>query len=141
MKTSLRLVSPTACLLPAALLTGCVGMAKISYDDAPRSPVQFASPQAERIFYDAILAQRFPTDGPHHQVSLNLTPPIWYHHWTVKSANVIFNQAAAAADTNHDGIITEDEALAFAKKQEAKLPPPQPSAKVASADPSGATMR
>jgi hypothetical protein len=117
MKTKTCLVPILARLLPAALLTGCVDLTKISYENSPRAEVQFASPKAEQIFYDAILARYFPADGPHHSLSLGMAPPVWYRHQTLKSSNVIFNQAVAAADTNHDGIITEDEALAYARKQ------------------------
>ena len=116
MNSKLKLPILAAALLAAAFATGCMNVTKIKYDDAPRVAVRFATPQAEQTFYDAILAEHFPTDGYHGSLTLFVSPPFWINHRTRQSSNVIFNAAAAEADLNHDAVITEDEADAFAAK-------------------------
>ena len=115
MKTKLPQFCLCAALLGACFLTGCVDVTRYTYNDAPLTPVRFETTMAEQTFYDAILAKRYPADGPHGYVVLYVKPPIWYAHRTLKSAHVIVNEAVAAADSNHDGVITEAEAAAFAK--------------------------
>jgi PadR family transcriptional regulator PadR len=121
-----------ACLLAASAalagLSGCVNLNTTYYDDAPRRDMRFASEQAATTFYNALLAERFPPpplqdDGQpvrdRDTLSLLVVTPLSSHH--AKSDHVIFNEAAAQADTNHDGLITEAEATAYANAVQTKL--------------------
>jgi hypothetical protein len=106
-------------------LSGCVHTTY--YDDAPRQDTRFESQQAATTFYNAVLAEHYPPpplrddDKPAHE-TLSLWVGENFVTWNhVKSSNVIFNDAAAQADTNHDGLITEAEAAAFANAVQAKF--------------------
>jgi hypothetical protein len=99
--------------MASAFLTGCAGTT-FSYQDAPPTPVQFESMKAEQTFYNAILAKYFPAfDGRANEFSSNLLEVGWDHEIR-QSSNVIFNEAVAAADTDHNNVITEAEANAYA---------------------------
>jgi hypothetical protein len=98
------------------LLSGCT-MTKINYADAPLTPVKFESVQASQTFYQAILAGYFPeknSKSNEYSFTLDVPSPLWFDHNTRESYRVIVNEAAARADTDHDGLITEAEATAFA---------------------------
>jgi len=100
-----------------ASLAGCVDLAK--YEDAPRSDIHFESLKAATTFYDAVLDEHFTiprkSDGTADKKSITIYIGENLVTWkTEKSSNVIFNEAAAIADANHDGTITENEADAFA---------------------------
>lgn len=90
------------------LASGCVVSTTIK--DAPRNPVRFASPLAAQTFYDAYLSAAYPQD----RTLLSLSMPSPYAHRTVSTDNVRFNSAVQIADSNHDGVISEKEARAFA---------------------------
>ena len=99
-----------------ALDAGCVSATKYSYQDAPKNNVQLASVTAASTFYDAMLAKRFPAQGPPHGM-VTVYVPMPYHHVTRSSSNVLLNAATAQADANHDGVISEEEAQAFATRK------------------------
>jgi len=119
MKTNPSRSALLAVTLASALLTGCT-LTKSSYEDAPLTPVKFESTQAAQTFYNAILARFFPADANEekndntYSAGLDVPMPLWYDHDTEKSYRVIVNEAVAKADANHDGVITETEAEAFA---------------------------
>jgi hypothetical protein len=92
----------------AALSSGCVIHTKIQ--DTARAAVQFSSPTAAQTFYDAYLSAADPQGVG--SVTLYVPTPYWRR--TVSTDNVRFNAAAAKADSNHDQIISEDEAQQFA---------------------------
>ncbi|MFO1488584.1 MAG: hypothetical protein U1F65_08905 [Verrucomicrobiota bacterium] len=96
----------------AGLAAGCV--TRTTVKDAARQDIQFATPQAAKVFYDTYLAKTDPKKN-----SATLYVPLPYQHNTVETDNVRFNAAAHAADTNHDGIITEEEAQTFAAQSRA----------------------
>ena len=106
-------------------LSGCVHTTY--YDDAPRQDTRFESQQDATTFYNAVLAEHYPPpplkdDGQPAHETLSLWIGENFVTWNhAKSSNVIFNDAAARADTNHDGLITEAEATAFANTVQAKF--------------------
>jgi hypothetical protein len=111
-------MNPTLLILAAVttstLLTGCVAVHKVHYEDATRTDVRFESLQASSTFYDALLAKKFPSQGKHSRILLGQT---LYTREKRDSANVIFNLAVAAADLNQDTIISDTEAHSFAATQ------------------------
>jgi hypothetical protein len=78
--------------------------------DASRQNIHFATPQAAQTFYDTYLSVADPKG--HGSTAVYLPLPYW--HRTVSTDNVRFNSAAQIADSNHDGVISEEEARAFA---------------------------
>jgi hypothetical protein len=99
----------------SALLAGCAGTT-YTYQDAPPTPVKFESIKAQQTFYDALLVKYFPafdnrSKGFYFESNL---VAIGWNHGVCPSSNVIFNEAVALADANHDGTITETEAQAYA---------------------------
>jgi len=111
------------------LFSGCT-MSKTTYEDAPLAAVKFESVQASQTFYNAILAGYFPVqeDGSKqsndYSANLDVPMPLWVKHDTTESYRVIVNEAVAKADVNHDGVITEAEAEAFAAEGAAKSAEP-----------------
>jgi hypothetical protein len=108
------IVSITTALLIAAV-SGCVTRAIVKNE--PRKNIQFASVAAAQVFYEAYLNHTHPvwpdsTNAVINNVSVTIHLPYWQYH-TV-SENVRFNRAVEAADTNHDGVISEAEAQAYA---------------------------
>jgi len=117
MKMSPNIIRPIllAGAMASALLVGC-STTSYTYQDAPQTPVKFESLQAEQTFYDAVLAKYYPApkspDGKGFDSDLYL--PLSIEHDVRKTSHVLFNEAVAAADTNHDGVITEAEAKTYA---------------------------
>ena len=100
-----------AAMTTSTLLTGCVAVHKVHYEDATRTDVRFESLKASSTFYDALLAKTFPAQGKDSRILLGQT----LYTWEMRhSANVIFNSAVALADLNHDAIISDTEAHSFA---------------------------
>ena len=107
-----RIILTTGAIM-SALSTGCYS-AKHTYQDAPPAPLQFDSMKAEQTFYNAVLAKYFPAfDSSTWDVEAQMSP-IEYDNEVRKSSNVLFNEEVAVADANHDGIITQSEADAYA---------------------------
>jgi len=88
-----------------ALLPGCVMQTNVK--DEPRQTVRFATARAAQVFYDAYR-------GPIEKRSISISFGLPYAYRTVPSDNVTFNVATRAADADHNGVITEKEANAFA---------------------------
>ncbi len=94
--------------LLTCLTSGCVS--HISIKDEPRKNVRFSSPKAAQTFYDAYLS----ADSPKRSLSLGIFVPLPYRHQTVSTDNVRFNSVVQKVDSNHDGVISDKEARAFA---------------------------
>lgn len=107
MKTT-HLTIPAIIALLGCLTSGCVTQTTVK--DEPRQSVHFSDPQAAKTFYDAYLAAASPKG--HGTVAVYVPLPYW--HRTVSSDNIRFNSAVRTADSNHDGVISEEEARAFA---------------------------
>ncbi len=106
-----HLIIPATIALLTCLMSGCVTHTAIKNE--PRQSVRFSSPQAAQTFYDAYLSANSPEgDG---SVALFVALP--YQHRTVSTDNVRFNSAVRTADSNHDGVISEKEARAFAAQK------------------------
>lgn len=114
MKTN-RILASAAVALLAGLAAGCVSHTTVKNES--RQNVRFSSPEAAQNFYDAYLAS-FSPDG-NGSVNIYLPPPYWHH--TVKSDNVRFNAAVQSADLDHDDVISDEEAQAFAAKSKRRM--------------------
>lgn len=99
-------------LILAAFVAGCA--TRTTVKDAARQNVQFTTPKATQVFYDTYRADTEPKGN-----SFALAVPLPYQHKTLATDNVRFNAAVKTADTNHDGIITEEEAQTFAAQSRA----------------------
>ena len=101
-------------ILLIAGLTGCV--TRVITKNEPRRQVSFASATAAQTFYDAYLAHYHSNWPSTNAVINNVSVSIHLPYWQYKnvSANVRFNRAVEAADTSHDGTISEVEAQAYA---------------------------
>jgi hypothetical protein len=106
MKTSVIIITLFACIA-----SGCV--TRTTVKDEPRQHVRFASQQAAETFYEAYLAIYYPSNKRDSTMVYIATP---YGHRKVSSDNVHFNAAVKSADADSDGIISDNEAAAYAKK-------------------------
>lgn len=107
---SMKPTIPALIALLSCLTSGCV--TRITYKNEPRRGVRFSNVQAAQAFYEALLFANTPKGRG--VVSLGI--PLPYGHRTLSTANVRFNEAVQTADSNHDGIISESEARAFASR-------------------------
>jgi hypothetical protein len=103
-------IIPIIIALFGCLMSGCVMYTSIK--DEPRQSVRFSSPEAAQTFYDAYLSVASPKGRG--SVVIYITLP--YRHRIVSTDNVHFNSAVLLADSNHDGVISDDEARASAAK-------------------------
>ena len=103
------LVIPTAIGLIS--MTGCV--TRTTVKNEPRETIHFGSERAAQTFYEAYLANRYPSDKK-NVVAVWIGLP--YRHYTVSTDNVHFNQAVQSTDRNGDGVISEEEARDYAAK-------------------------
>jgi hypothetical protein len=110
MKTT-HVTIPAIIALLSCLTSGCVSHTTIK--DEPRRSVRFSSPQAAQIFYDAYLSAA----SPKGRGSVNVYVALPYQHETVSTDNVLFNAAVQTADSNHNAVISTEEARAFAVQQ------------------------
>jgi hypothetical protein len=110
MKTT-HVTIPAIIALLSCLTSGCVSHTTIK--DEPRRSVRFSSPQAAQIFYDAYLSAASPKGRGSVSVYVGLP----YQHETVSTDNVLFNSAVQTADSNHNAVISTEEARAFAVQQ------------------------
>jgi len=104
-------------LMLASVLAGCISSRSVSYSDVERVKVSFASERAGRLFYETL--SRLPheeREESKNDVSLIL---INVERKTITGPNRFFNEAVARCDTDHDGIITEEEAQIFASSTKA----------------------
>jgi len=101
-----------ACL---TICSGCVTTATVR--DQPRCTVRFADARAAQTFYEAYIIKTYTrsmSPGMVLEVGVPAQPP--YEHLEYMTDNVFFNAAIAAADANHDGVISEDEALQYSDR-------------------------
>ncbi len=101
-----------AALIP--LLAGCISTHKTVVNDESRVPVTFESDAAARVFYEALSRQ--PQGGQKQESRTEISIPVVFdmERKVVTGPNQAFNQAVAHCDTNHDGVITEQEARIYA---------------------------
>ena len=103
-------------VLLGCIASGCV--TRTTFKDEPRQSVHFASAEAAQTFYDAYLARNYRYSPPDktkmNEVTVIIAMP--YRLFTVQTENFRFNHAIQLADTNHDGIISDVEAQAYAVK-------------------------
>ena len=102
---------PAIVALLSCLTSGCVTHTTIK--DEPRQSVRFSSAQAAQTFYDAYLSSASPKG--HGSVTVSVPLPYW--HQTVPTDNILFNKPVRSADSDRDGIISEEEAWAFAAQR------------------------
>lgn len=93
---------------------GCVttGIAR----NEPRSSIRFADPAAAQVFYDAYITKNYSRamgTGSYFEVGVPAQLP--YEHKEYPTDNVYFNAAVAAADTDRDGMISQDEARHYSE--------------------------
>ncbi len=115
MKT-IQFTIPATIAFISCLTAGCVSHTTIK--DEPRQSVRFSSSQAAQTFYDAYLS----TTSPKGRGSLSVFVALPYRHQTVSTDNVHFNCAVRAADSDHNGVISTEEASAFAIQQRKRKP-------------------
>lgn len=92
----------------SAGLTSCC-ITHVVIKDEARQRLRFSSATSAQTFYDAYLAVASPT--PKDSLTVSLLP-----YWKESSYtdNVHFNEAARTADTNHNRMISDTEAKAYA---------------------------
>jgi hypothetical protein len=88
--------------------SGCVTRSVVK--DEARQQVRFASAEAAQAFYETYLAVYYPPRAG-DSVALAVTMP--YRQERHSTDNVFFNAAVRSADSNRDGVISEDEARAY----------------------------
>ena len=95
-----------------AVCGGCVSTSTVKNE--PRATVQFASPTAAQVFYEAYITKIY-TRPMGENFCIGVGVPVWlpYKHREYLTDNVYFNAAVKAADTNHDGVISEEEAKRY----------------------------
>jgi hypothetical protein len=100
----------------AAAATGCIHTKETTYKDVTRTPVEFETETAGRLFYEAL--SKRPHGGSRTESSSKVSLPLVFsnEHRVVRGPNAAFNEAVAACDTNKDGRITETEARIFADR-------------------------
>ena len=100
-------------VLLAGLLSGCVSRA-ITQNE-PRQAVHFASAQSAQTFYDAYLAHHYPSNYGGNTNCISVMIPLPYRQYHERTENVRFNAAIKKADADHDGLISDYEAAAYAE--------------------------
>jgi hypothetical protein len=114
MKTRILVIPAIVVLIIAS---GCI--TRTTVENEPRQSVRFTSQQAAETFYEAYLANYYPsnkTNNFHFWIGL---PALYTHHY-VETDNVHFNEAVQLADTNHDGTISDAEAQTYAARTSAQ---------------------
>jgi hypothetical protein len=114
-----RLFRGAICLLFCVGAVGCVQTTSVK--DSPRAAVTFETAAGAQIFYEAYLSKNYGRSGKGNLI-VYVDIPLPYWHKEVKTDNVLFNDAISAADTNHDGIISDDEARAYSAKVHPNAP-------------------
>jgi hypothetical protein len=115
-----RLIRGLVVSLICAGGTGCVETTIVR--DAPRTGTTFESADGAKLFYEAYIAKNYVRDIKSNVAVYVHLPPLPYWQREVKSDNVLFDDAVNAADTNHDGTISDDEARAYSDKVHPRAP-------------------
>lgn len=101
--------------LGAVLLTsGCIHHTQTVYQDVERTPVEFESDAAARLFYETLSKRSGSTRNSESTTQVSLPIVFSHERKVLPGKNVEFNQAVATCDSNRDGKITELEARVFA---------------------------
>ena len=102
--------------LAGALLCGCISHNSTVYRDVERTPVDFETDAAARLFYETLSRNFRPSN--HSESTVRVQIPIVFAHErkVIPGRNVEFNEAVAMCDSNKDGSITELEAQIFANQ-------------------------
>lgn len=114
-------MKPTGITIPAIALLSCLGsgcVTHITYKNEPRQSVRFSSALAAQTFYDVLLFANVPKG----RGAVTVRVPLPYGHRTISTQNISFNSAVRTADSNHDTIISESEARAFAVQKQTGKP-------------------
>jgi len=96
---------------------GCINHTTTVYQDVERTPVEFESDAAARLFYETL--SRKAGSMNHSESTTHVELPIVFSHErkVLPGKNVEFNQAVAICDSNRDGKITELEARVYANQK------------------------
>jgi hypothetical protein len=107
----------TLTVVTASLATGCIHTQETTYKDEARTPVEFETETAGRIFYEAL--SRRPHTRNREESSSKVSLPLIFsnEHRVVRGPSHAFNLAVAEADTNRDSRISEVEARLFADRR------------------------
>lgn len=92
---------------------GCITHKSTVVRDVPRVNVQFENDDAVRIFYEALSKMSYTQTESTTEINIGILDD---QRHVVTGPNVVFNQAVAECDANHDGMITEQEAKIFAER-------------------------
>ncbi|HYG23880.1 MAG TPA: hypothetical protein VEH04_13940 [Verrucomicrobiae bacterium] len=103
-------------LMLAALASGCITHSQTVYRDAERTPVEFESDGAARLFYETMTKQSGSRDKSESSTHVSLPIVFSHERKIVPGKNVEFNRAVDSCDSNKDGRITEAEARIYANQ-------------------------
>jgi hypothetical protein len=111
--------SPTRAAVLAAILlcSGCIRHETTTYREEPRVPVAFENDAAARLFYETLQHTRSGSGRTESKTAVSLPVVLDHKHRVVQGESVAFNRAVRRCDLNADGLITEQEAGAFAKRK------------------------
>ncbi len=101
----------------ALFLVGCIHHHETVYRDQPRTSIRFENDKAARIFYQALSERDNWKDPSESNTEVKLPLVLDIEHKEVAGPNTAFNRAVATCDSNQDGLITEEEAQAFAGRR------------------------
>ena len=97
---------------------GCIHHEETVYHDVSRTQVRFENDKAARIFYEAFNA-RASNSKDRIESKTKIELPIVFHdeRKVVSGPNAAFNRAVDICDSNHDGVVTQQEAQIFAENK------------------------
>src|SRR5690349_20423392 len=101
----------------ALSLAGCIHHEETIYRDQARASVQFENDRAARIFYEALNEPAHKGERTESKTKVEF--PLVFHdeRKVVSGPNSLFNRAVDICDSNHDGLITEQEARIYAENR------------------------
>ena len=92
---------------------GCITHKATVVRDVPRVNVQFENDEAVHLFYQALSKMSYTKAESTTEINFGILDD---QRHVITGPNVVFNQAVAECDANHDGMITEQEAKVFAER-------------------------
>jgi len=107
--TTKQIISIACVALFTFAPAGCAMHTTVVKDKSQQS-IQFASLEASQTFYDAYHSDVAARGND--SVVFYLPFPYW--HRTVKADNIHLHSIVDSTDANHDGLISDDEARAYA---------------------------
>ena len=115
----LSIFTPTARGLVAfcsvLAFAGCIHHEETVYRDVNRTQVRFENDKAARIFYEAFNSQdSINKDRIESKTKIELPIVFRDERKVVSGPNAAFNRAIDSCDSNHDGLVTQQEAQIFA---------------------------